>query len=371
VTRVVGRLPVAPGVADSRQLIDLIDFAANHSDRPATDFAPFSIGAHVWSQSTQLSVANVFGSGVTPKMCPTDAHHGIDVDLGQLAHFINCHGAKAHDKYYGQQGATYPIAIESIHLSPCVRADTVAAAECCFGAELYDFAASGTAQPICMSYLLKGAAAFVGSTNIAYGPASGNGQADLIAQYFLRHVLQGASTGRAFLQARQDFIRGQIMSDPSNLKTIAQFLLLGDPSLRPCRTADVPGSSAKLADEEAMPDPGADRKARRLALHGEGLAASASASWPGELAQASQELLGRLRDIAQKKGMEAKDIVILDAAGGRLFARAQKDLGIDRKVAIIVDREENVPERPGSLVKLMVAHIVGDRLVDVRQSESR
>ena len=51
-------------------------------------------------------------------------------------------------------------------------------------------------------YLLDGAAGFFGSTTTAYGPPSGNGQADIIMQDFLKHVLSGASLGRAALQAR-------------------------------------------------------------------------------------------------------------------------------------------------------------------------
>ena len=131
--------------------------------------------------------------------------------------------------------------MESVHVAPNVAAGTVAAAECCYGAELFDYRAVGTAQPICMSYLLGGAYAYLGSTNIAYGPAVGNGQADLITQYFLQNLLTGATTGRAFLQARQTFVQTQVMSSPANLKTLAQFILLSDPALRPCAAPDQAG----------------------------------------------------------------------------------------------------------------------------------
>jgi hypothetical protein len=47
------------------------------------------------------------------------------------------------------------------------------------------------------------ALAFVGSSTIAYGPADGQGLADLITQDFIKGVLNGASTGRAFLEAQQ------------------------------------------------------------------------------------------------------------------------------------------------------------------------
>jgi len=74
---------------------------------------------------------------------------------------------------------------------------------------------------------------FFGSTTIAYGPSEGNGNADLICQYFLQRVLAGASLGRAALEARQKFAGEHTHLDPFDLKTLAQFYLLGDPSLQP------------------------------------------------------------------------------------------------------------------------------------------
>ena len=71
------------------------------------------------------------------------------------------------------------------------------------GADLYDPAESDGQRGICYVYLAEGSYGFVGSTATSYGPAEGNGQADLLCQYFLERVLRGASTGRALLEARQ------------------------------------------------------------------------------------------------------------------------------------------------------------------------
>lgn len=83
---------------------------------------------------------------------------------------------------------------------------TVAAVECCYGAELYDATTLGIDLPICQSYLRQGAYGYFGSTTIAYGPVDSNGAADLICQYFLLNVLEGSSLGRATLAARQQFV---------------------------------------------------------------------------------------------------------------------------------------------------------------------
>ena len=79
---------------------------------------------------------------------------------------------------------------------------TVVAVECCYGAELYDPSDSDMQSGICSTYLRDGAYGYFGSSTIAYGPNQGNGQADLICQYFLDEVLNGASLGEATQRAR-------------------------------------------------------------------------------------------------------------------------------------------------------------------------
>ncbi|HLY79294.1 MAG TPA: C25 family cysteine peptidase, partial [Caulobacteraceae bacterium] len=377
VTRVVGRLPVPPGVTSATQLVALIGAAASHTPSPAARFTPpFALSADVWSASTQLSVANTFGPGMVVELAPPATHPGIDTDLPRLAHFINCHGAQASDEFYGQSGSAYPMAMSSLGAGPHISAQTVATAECCYGAELYDYLAVGTAQPICMAYLDAGATAFLGSTNIAYGPATGNAQADLLTQYFLQHILAGATTGRALLQARQDFIRTQPMADPSNLKTVAQYILLGDPSSQPCVAPSAHGMTAATdflnADvSAAVMDPGLQRKSRRKALESEGFAIEATASRLGQEIAGSTALLDQLRQLATQRGVAAPTVTVLEVTGGDLFLRAVKDLGGEQRVATVVETSPAAPGWRGPSIKLLVAHIVGERIVSVEHSESR
>jgi hypothetical protein len=121
---------------------------------------------------------------------------------------------------------------------------------------------------ICNVYLANKAYGFFGSTTIAYGPEEGNGQADLICQYFLQNIMHGSSIGRAVLEARQSFVRKSSPADPSDLKTLAQFNLYGDPSLTPIQPpkAFVMATAAGYALAE-----GAERKDRRRLLFREGL----------------------------------------------------------------------------------------------------
>jgi len=385
VTRVVGRLPAAEGEPESSHLVDLITAASTHQAQPAASFhPPFAIGADVWKVSTQLSVTTTFGPGTSTFLCPPDAQPATDPDLSRLAHFINCHGGQADPQFYGQSGTSYPVALASNLLGPHLSAGAVAAAECCYGAELYNYTMAAIDPPICMTYLLSGACAFVGSTNIAYGPTNSNAQADLLTQYFMQHVLQGIGSGSALLQARQKFVQGQIMSSPANLKTLAQFILLGDPSLHPCTAAadgpdaaaeqDAPGTmqaaTAAVAASEVLA-PVQDRKMRRLALHGVGLALGASATKPGSEVEITKTMRDRLSELARAQGLAPKEITMLTTSGGTLYNLAAKAAGLDRKVAVVVDRTERLEFQPGPSIKLMVAHIIGDRIVKMEVSESR
>lgn len=239
-TRVVGRLPDIIGSTDSSLLAQLITAAARAEPRaPEYYQSGFSITAQAWQASTELSLKNILGT--------TDALHSVPPEgpawsKGQLSarvHFINCHGADASSQYFGQPPGVeeFPVAHDAKRLRDRVSAGTVVAAECCYGAQLYDPKDAGGQHGIALAYLLDGASAFFGSSTIAYGPSEGNASADLICQFFLQQVLSGASTGRAALEARQKFAGARTHLDPYDLKTLMQFYLLGDPSLHPVSTS--------------------------------------------------------------------------------------------------------------------------------------
>jgi hypothetical protein len=249
-TRVVGRIPDIMGQqGDISYLQKLISNAVNHKALKADDYrAYFSVTASVWQKSTQLSLQSMFGEAKKLMNCPAGAvpkkyKPYSKKQLEPLTHFYNCHGANNDFSFYGQKGNDFPEALESANIPENIRPGTVVAAECCYGAQLFDPAITGqTGMGIATAYLFNNAIAFLGSSTIAYGPADTQGLADLLIQYFIKNILKGASTGRAFLEARQRFLTeaGPDL-DPTELKTIAQFYLLGDPSVQPadCEEAEV------------------------------------------------------------------------------------------------------------------------------------
>jgi len=241
-TRVVGRLPDLTGAGAVAYLTGLIDTAAAYAGRPAADYdACFALSCDAWRDSTETSVKKIFGQNAAVQLSPPVKYKApAPKGLGRLAHFINCHGGAASPMFVGQAAAgAFQDALHADQVSGAAAEGAVVAAECCYGAQLYNpQVAVPPAMGICNAYLQKKAYGFFGSSTIAYGPAAGNGLADLVCVYFLRAVRGGASLGRACLQARLDYVRnlnGKLTGH--DLKTLAQFNLVGDPAVTPVRAA--------------------------------------------------------------------------------------------------------------------------------------
>ncbi|MBO9732255.1 MAG: hypothetical protein J7623_26675 [Chitinophaga sp.] len=294
-TRVVGRVPDIPAVNDPSYLHTLITNIIAATPAQPGDYLPyFSLSTFDWQDSTQNSLQNIFGNHNSLLVFPgDDTLTGTNWTAAQLqakTHFINCHGAINNPAYYGQKAGDFPLALRSDGLTDKITHGTIVAAECCYGGQLFD-PKKNSAKRMSManSYLLNHALAFVGSSNIAYGPPTGQGLADLLTQYFVINVLNGASTGRALLEARQRFLHemGPTL-DPYELKTAAQFYLLGDPSWQPVINQKDPSTTAAeqpfvntlqnrrdnleargkmLDDFIAVPHPSDDTHATDPALH--------------------------------------------------------------------------------------------------------
>lgn len=233
-TRVLGRMPDLNGVADLDYLIRIIEVAAQYKQLKLSDYSSYlGISTEVWRGSTEMSLTNLFGSAKDLQLAPDKGPKWGASLISRRTHFINCHGAAADFRFYGQRGADYPQAHDASFFNGKIKEGTIAVAECCYGGELYNPNLADGQPGICNTYLGNKAYGYFGSTTIAYGPPEGNGSADLICQYFLKSVFKGASTGRAALEARQRFIESSPALDPVDLKTLAQFNLYGDPSIIP------------------------------------------------------------------------------------------------------------------------------------------
>jgi Peptidase family C25 len=363
-TRVVGRLPDICGGRDASVLVKLLDSAAKHKQRPKSDYMSFlGLSTSTWKSSTTESLENIFGTGSAPLISPPAGHPGINAKVKARSWFINCHGASADPSFYGEdKRGNMPASVESAKIAQKVTADTVAAAECCYGAQLYDVSLSQTAMPICNEALNSGAIGFAGSTNIAYGPAEGNSGADLIAQYFMIRVLDGASMGRAFLQSRHQFIQGNSMSDPVNLKTIGQFLLLGDPSLQPCAGAQ---------KNVATLDQGAAVLRRRTLLASQGKALQQAATFPVRLKSIIAAVRSRpLAVLSRKLGYKIENAAFFKVDGGSAVRSEMKVLKFAENVVAIA-KSTGKSGTPQHNISILVARMSGNSVISYREYVSR
>ncbi|MCW1410822.1 MULTISPECIES: C25 family cysteine peptidase [Rhizobium] len=303
-TRVVGRLPDVTGGTDPNYLAELLRVAAEY--RPASLPSAktyFAVTAQIWKKSTDLSVTNTFGAPAKVEDVPPRDYKWSTDQLQRHMHFFNCHGAPASSQFYGQPstGASqYPPALDAAYIDGKLQEGTIVAAECCYGGELYPVSATQTQIGICNVYLANKAYGFFASTTIAYGPAEGNGQADLICQFFLQNILRGSSNGRAALEARQTFVRKSSPMDPTDLKTLAQFNLYGDPSLTPVQT---PKAFVLAAATDYTIAERSDRKDRRRLLFREGIGLAAKEPVPTLVKRKPKKaILDRLHASAEAQG---------------------------------------------------------------------
>ena len=368
-TRVVGRLPDLTGAHDPAHLVTLLRFAAAHVSRVPADYAGyFGLSTASWQKSTAQSLDNVFGNATGLRIAPpAKPPYGAGA-LGALMHFVNCHGGLADPSWYGEKGRKTPVAMTSSATAGKIREATVAAIECCYGADLYDAVTLALPLPICQRYLAQGACGYFGSTTIAYGPAEGNGCADLVTQYFLLSLQEGASTGRAALTARQRYVQQAGQMDPIDLKTLAQFCLLGDPAVQPIR---VPSPTVV---PKSMPATDAWRLMRRerrakLRATGEFLGRSmATASRREPKAAKSSQIRAALAQISRRAGLPgAETFTAYAVRGGGASKTRAKGAGVTTRYYVglaSAPHDKTSPARHGYAVvaKEQDGRIVGYRV---------
>jgi Peptidase family C25 len=366
VTRVIGRIPGVTGTNNPAFLVSQLKTAAVFKSRPKDDYlSHFAISTYTSRKSTRKSVDNVFRNkrmAISPPASSPNTRRMLD----RLSHFINCEGRQDDPTFYGKRGSAFVPTMTSDDVSRRTRRHTVVAAECCFGAQLFAPSAAQGKMPIASAYLNAGAIAFFGSTNVAYGARNGNGCADLITQYFLSNVLESASIGRACLEARQKYVYSQEMEDPVNLKTLAQFILLGDPSLQAVRgEQESEVVSEYVVWEEA-------RRVRRISLSAAGKAGADCSGFPRtKIIGKKTRLHKTVLKIALQRGfsVDLDAIEAYEIRGGDYYRHAMRVRGVKQSVFVATHRKQSGGGGAKSvpLTRILVAHAQNGRLTGVSE----
>lgn len=379
-TRVVGRLPDLIGAKKPTLLTQLINAAARAKPRPRADYqAGFGLSTAAWAKSTELSLTNTFGHAKDLFVCPDKGPKWTARQMAPRVHFINCHGGDCAPEFYGQplDKEEFPVAHHARHLRGKISAGTVVAAECCFGAQLFDPAEAAGEQGIALTYLEDGAAAVFGSTTVAYGPSEGNGAADLICQYFIQQMLGGSSLGRAVLEARQKFAGARTHLDPFDLKTLMQFYLLGDPSAQPVEVtahALARGKAFKKAFATIQDRSVRNLRRERLEREGRHLGKALPALKPIEQGPADK-VAAVLKAMTRETGLQGElaHLSFEVVPHGKSGQSGRSDPNVPARRVHVVKGRRRVREDGASIVRVvaLVATEEEGQLIHVRRLHSR
>lgn len=256
--RMVARLPDGNSSDPSLLFAQLDRMTAYHyGSRPQTHRSRQFLGRHrasaapeldIWSAGycaeiwQEVSRAVLDALTADAPLTSSPPHLAETLDLHALRNrrllYLNLHGAAGLPNFYGQPDAVWPgaatqlpVALRPDQIDTDVADGALILSEACYGAELIGRTVD-TSIPL--RALAHGALAVVGATVNAYGtmtdPLIG---ADLLFHHMMKHLARGEPIGRALHQARLDFAqemyRRQGFLDDVDIKTLIEFVLLGDP----------------------------------------------------------------------------------------------------------------------------------------------
>jgi hypothetical protein len=253
--RVIGRIPDVPEESDPAWFIDYLNTAMRWAPQKRSVYSgAYAICCDAWKKAGIESIEAIGEDAKRLMIAPPDKDGTARTRsrLGARLHMIKCHGAPIDPCFYGQKGSSYPVTLSSNSLKKRVKARTIVGAMCCYGAQSFSprdpALSSAGAWPISSTYLRRGAYGFAGSTMIAWVGSTQMQCADWIVTAYLKGALQGASLGRSFLEAKQDYFRWirQQGGAPGveDEKTLLEYVLLGDPSIQPVAGASTPVTPA-------------------------------------------------------------------------------------------------------------------------------
>jgi hypothetical protein len=253
------RRMVEPTAATRTSLMEMVRSLIRGIFRPASmRFRRGSaVTAAVWRRAS-TEVFRPVASSQSLLVAPP-AHTGsLPAEFFTLPNYsyFNLHGLENGPQWLGQRDskaktpmdAEFPIALLPDQISSARKIPAVVFTEACYGANILH---KGMGEAISLEFLDKGTRALAGSTKICYGAASSPLiAADLLARLFLQNCLSGIPAGESLRLAKLAFTeemnRRQGFLDPEDQKTLASFILLGDPLYVP------EGGSVKRAKQGMM-----------------------------------------------------------------------------------------------------------------------
>lgn len=235
--RSLGRMPDSKS-ADLSLLISQLDTAITYHGKKSSASGSFCYSAEVWDDASKAICAVVAGAKNYHTSPPANFMLFDQKWINnRLYQYFNLHGGEDTPNWYGQykEGEAMPIAFSSDNIDNAKVVGAVVYCEACYGSNIIN---KDVNEALSLKFLSSKAICMVGSTKVAYGdekPPSVD--ADLLGIKFLGNVKNyGMTFGEALMKAKQHFAKEMIGRqgnlDETDQKTLLEFLLFGDPSLK-------------------------------------------------------------------------------------------------------------------------------------------
>ncbi len=235
--RSLGRMPDSKS-SDISLLVSQLDTAIAYHGKKNSASKSFCYSAEVWDEASKAICAIVLGVKNYHSSPPiTFMIFDLKWINSKLYQYFNLHGGEDTPNWYGQykEGEAMPIAFSPENVDNAKVEGAIVYSEACYGTNIID---KDVNDALSLKFLVSKAICIVGSTGVAYGDAKPPAvDADLLGIKFLGNVKNYRMTfGEALMKAKQHFAKEMIGRqgnlDETDQKTLLEFALYGDPSLK-------------------------------------------------------------------------------------------------------------------------------------------
>ncbi len=220
----VGRLPTWHGESFS-DFASYFKNAANALGKMG-GIKPYGLSALVWKNETNSEFSAI--SRGTVDVSPAVTKFSVDskISADRNLFLFNLHGSDQTEFWYGQDDDEYPEAFSPANMEKLSSPNFIGV-EACYGA-MYEGNKNKKSSNVLAAFCNK-TVSLLGSSRIAYGTSNPPGScADIVVGEFLKNISNGMTSGDAHISALQKLCASNM--DDSDIKTLCEFALYGDPS---------------------------------------------------------------------------------------------------------------------------------------------
>ena len=220
----VGRVPSWNG----ESFVEFLSYFMNAKNNIGTTstIIPYGLSALVWRKESDDEFSAVSSSKVD--VSPSVTQYNVDerIPSGANLFLFNLHGSDQTKYWYGQEGSDYPEAVCPDNLKRLSTPNYIGV-EACYGS-MYENNKNSASSNV-LAALNNKTIALLGSSRIAYGtPCPPGSCADIVIGEFIKQIAKGETAGDSHIAGLKQLCRGTM--DDSDIKTLCEFALYGDPS---------------------------------------------------------------------------------------------------------------------------------------------